>query len=237
VKSCFFISRIGNRGSDERTHSDKLLEHIVCPVVQQLGYDSPKRSDHLTTPGTITTQVYERLWKSDLVVADLTGSNPNVFYELAVRHLSKRPFVHMLLRGETLPFDLAPERVVLFDFDIATNAEVRRELSEHIESAENTPGGCRTALSDAVGTAELLATLKGPFTTEITVIETVVSMLQDIQSAVKGAATIRTSFGLPSLPNAAFPEGTVLFDRASRKFYVNDSGYKWSGLADAVHLR
>jgi hypothetical protein len=234
VKSCFFISRIGDPGSDEREHSNKLLEYIVGPVVQELGYDSPKRADQLTDPGTITIQVYRHLWESDLVVADLTGSNPNVFYELAVRHLSKRPFVHMVLRGEALPFDLAPERAVKFDFDIAANTKVKRILAEHIKSAENSPSGCRTALSDTVGTAELLAAVKGPIAAEKAVMETVVSILQDIQFAVRGAATIKSSYGLPALPHPAFPEGTVLFEQASRKFYFSDSGYGWSPLASAI---
>src|SRR5689334_10647362 len=100
VKTCFFISRIGAPDSNERKLSDKLLEHIVNPVVERLGYEKPVRADHITRPGTITTQVFRHLWLDDLVIADLTGHNANVFYELAVRHLSKRPFVQMISSAE-----------------------------------------------------------------------------------------------------------------------------------------
>jgi hypothetical protein len=85
VKSCFFISRIGKPGSKERDHSDKLLEYIVGPIVQELGYDIPLRSDKDPMPGTIAPQVYRSLWEADLVIADLTGRNPNVYYELLAR--------------------------------------------------------------------------------------------------------------------------------------------------------
>jgi hypothetical protein len=78
-KTCFFISRIGEPDSEERRFSDKLLKHIIDPVVDELGYEKPIRADHITKPGTITAQVFTHLWSADLVLADLTGANPNVF--------------------------------------------------------------------------------------------------------------------------------------------------------------
>src|ERR1035438_4586551 len=79
AKTCSFISRIGDHGSPERAFSDKLLKYIVAPVLENCGYETPVRADHITQPGVITTQVFTRLWDDDLVVADLTGGNPNVF--------------------------------------------------------------------------------------------------------------------------------------------------------------
>lgn len=234
MKSCFFISRIGRPGSDERAHSDKLLEHIVTPVVQELGYDIPVRADKEPVPGTIAPQVYRSLWDADLVVADLTGGNPNVFYELAVRHLSKRPFVHMVWHEEKLPFDLASERAVLFDFDIANTPKTKHELELHIRSAESSPTGCRSLLSDTIGIAELLAAVKGPIVAEKAVMQTVVSILQDIQSQLRGSATIKECYGLPTLPHAAYPAGTMLLNTCDRKLYINGSGYEWSELASGT---
>ncbi len=81
---------MGVPSSPERQFSDKLLKFIICPVLQRCGFDAPVRADHITTPGVITSQVFTRLWYDDLVIADLTGSNANVFYELAVRHLARK---------------------------------------------------------------------------------------------------------------------------------------------------
>jgi hypothetical protein len=95
-KTCFFISRIGDVGSPERDFSDKLLKYIIAPVLEKCEYEKPVRADQITQPGVITTQVFTHLWNDDLVIADLTGGNPNVFYELAVRHIRRKPFVHMI---------------------------------------------------------------------------------------------------------------------------------------------
>ena len=46
-----------------------------------------------------TGQVVEHLLQSGLVIADLSFHNPNVFYELALRHAAGKPTVHVIRRG------------------------------------------------------------------------------------------------------------------------------------------
>jgi hypothetical protein len=50
-----------------------------------------------------------------MLIADLTGHNANVFYELAVRHATRKPFVQIIQKGETIPFDLAGIRTIEID--------------------------------------------------------------------------------------------------------------------------
>ena len=90
-KRCFVIAPIGDPASAERDRSDKVLKFLVAPVVEPLGYSTPLRADHLAKPGLITAQVIEHLLEDDLVIADLTGANANVYYELAIRHAVKGP--------------------------------------------------------------------------------------------------------------------------------------------------
>jgi hypothetical protein len=149
-KSCFFISRIGTPGSAERDASDKLLKHIVAPAVEKCGYDTPARADHLTQPGVITTQVFTHLWNDDLVVADLTGGNPNVFYELAVRHIRRKPFVHLIMAGEKIPFDVAPNRTIEFSFDIEKAQLAMSQLEAMVDGARGDAASVQTPLSAAV---------------------------------------------------------------------------------------
>jgi hypothetical protein len=54
------------------------------------------RADQIDTPGMTTSQVLRAVQESDLVVADLTGHNPNVFYELAVRHAVENSVIHVI---------------------------------------------------------------------------------------------------------------------------------------------
>ena len=89
-KVCFVISPIHDRDTDVRKRSDQTIRHLIDPVVKEFGYDV-KRSDGETRAGFITTQVIRRLVEAPLVIADLTDHNPNVFYELAIRHASRSP--------------------------------------------------------------------------------------------------------------------------------------------------
>ena len=72
---------------------------------------------------------------SDVVVADLTSHNPNVMYELAIRHAIKKPAIIMIKSGEKIPFDIANERTIIFDkSDIASVDNARDKLAEQARS-------------------------------------------------------------------------------------------------------
>lgn len=100
-KICFVISPIGEEGSETRERSDKVLKYIICDSVEQLGYEVV-RADKISEPGIITTQIIEHIIDSDLVIADLTDKNPNVFYELALRHAIRKPLIQMIMKGEII---------------------------------------------------------------------------------------------------------------------------------------
>src|SRR6478609_9478228 len=77
TKTCFVIGPIGETGSEIRTRSDKVFKYIIKPVVTECGYHSIERSDMDSRPGLIGSQIINRLIDDDLVIADLTGHNPN----------------------------------------------------------------------------------------------------------------------------------------------------------------
>lgn len=60
----------------------------------------------------ISQQVIEYLLRSKLVVADLSYHNPNVFYELSLRHATGKPTVHVIRDADKIPFDLANFRTI-----------------------------------------------------------------------------------------------------------------------------
>ena len=83
----------------------------------------------------ITTQILQAVQECDLVVADLTEHNPNVFYELAVRHSIEKPIIHVIDTYWPIPFDVSGFRTIFFDFTdldsvAAAIKDIRSQASE-----------------------------------------------------------------------------------------------------------
>lgn len=123
-KSCFVISPIGSDGSPQRKRADQMLKHVFKGALEPMGYEVV-RGDEISVPGSINIQVIQRILESDLVVADLTDQNPNVFYELAIRHTTRKPVIHVVDAAQKLPFDVADLRAipVVLDLDGADTAK------------------------------------------------------------------------------------------------------------------
>lgn len=124
TKACFVISPIGEPGTLTAKRANEALRYLIRPVAKDCGYDA-KRADEDTRPGIITNHVIQRVADADLIVADLTDYNPNVFYELAIRHALQRPLVQLMARGEDLPFDVARMRTV-FSTSTTSTQSTRR---------------------------------------------------------------------------------------------------------------
>ena len=103
-KACFVIAPIGDPESDTRKRSDQVLRHVIKPAATACG-DTAIRADEIDKPGMITSQVIQHVVSDPLVVADLTERNPNVFYELAIRHALRKPLVQLIRKGDTIPFE------------------------------------------------------------------------------------------------------------------------------------
>lgn len=135
-RTCFVIAPIGEDGSDVRKRSDQVLKHVIRPAAEACGY-TVLRADQIAAPGIITSQVIQHVLDDPMVVADLTGHNPNVFYELAVRHAVRRPLVQLIQKGEPIPFDVAATRTVQVDHhDMDSVEEAKAEITRQMQAAE-----------------------------------------------------------------------------------------------------
>jgi hypothetical protein len=146
-KRCFVIAPIGAADSPTRHRSDKVLRHIIAPVVEARGYEAV-RADQIAEPGLITSQVIQRIIEDPLVVADLSEWNPNVFYELALRHALRRPLIQLIGEGERIPFDVAGMRTVTFDVtDLDSVEAAKREIDNQLAILERDPDSVETPIS------------------------------------------------------------------------------------------
>jgi hypothetical protein len=129
---CFVISPIGKEGSEIRHRSNKVLKHVITPVADECGYKAV-RADNISEAGMITTQVLLHIVNAPMVVADLTGHNANVFYELAVRHVTKKPYIQIIQKGEPIPFDVAGVRTIELDHtDLESVADAKEEIKKQM---------------------------------------------------------------------------------------------------------
>ena len=200
-KTCFFIAPIGDRDSAARKRSDQVLRHLVRFAAEPLGFQA-MRADELDDEGLITNQVIDRLVSGDLVVADLTGRNPNVFYELAVRHAARKPVVHLIQHGEAIPFDVANMRAVpyaLDDPDLLTEAqgELRRKIEAAV-TAERPAANPITAALD-------LQALRASDEPEKEALGAVLAAIDDLRGEVRGIKNRLGTRGSPLTPIDGVP--------------------------------
>lgn len=113
-RDCFIVCPLGNEGSKERKRSDTLLKHVFTPVLAKYGYVAI-RADQIPKAGLITSQLINLIVNCPLVIADLTGGNPNVFYELAIRHATGKPYLQIIEKNERMPFDVSGIRTIQID--------------------------------------------------------------------------------------------------------------------------
>lgn len=136
-KRCFFVSPIGSETSPERLNSDIVMEYILRPVLNPLGYEV-MRADQDPAPMMVRS-ILKDLLESDLVIADITGGNPNVFYEIAVRHCVGKPCITLLKKAEKAPFDVFGIKYISYDQAAPDVARTCEQLKARIEHIKNTP--------------------------------------------------------------------------------------------------
>ncbi len=152
--TCLVISPLGDPGTDTRKRADQVFKHIIQPVVSALGF-AAKRAEEIGLPGIISGPLLAAVADSDLVVADLTDHDANVFYELAIRHAAQRPVVQLIDSAQRPPFDLRDLRTIRLDVhDLDSAEEARRQLKDQIERS-----GTSAQVDTPIASAKALKTL------------------------------------------------------------------------------
>ena len=127
---CFIITPIGDDTDPIRRHIEGIIDAALRPALEDK-YDLVV-AHRISEPGSITKQIITEIYFAKLVVANLTNRNPNVMYELALRHSLGKPVIMIAEKGTPLPSDIVMERTIFYQND----ARGVIELRENIAAAE-----------------------------------------------------------------------------------------------------
>lgn len=128
-QTCFVISPIGSDGSETRQIADDFMNYLVEPAIEIYGFDII-RADKIPHASTITSDIIRLVQEADICIVDITGGNPNVFYELGRRHETGRPFVQLRNKSDEspIPFDVSGIRTLTYD--LSSLASSRKSVQE-----------------------------------------------------------------------------------------------------------
>lgn len=133
--TCFVIMPIGELEEYEDGHFKKIYEQIFKPAIENAGY-TPNRVDDNISSHFIQASIIKDLIEAPMAICDLSTRNPNVLYELGIRHAFNKPVVLVQEVGTERIFDIngintidyRPNR--LYDEVIEDREKIKRAIEE-----------------------------------------------------------------------------------------------------------
>lgn len=113
-----------------------MFSYLISPVCEELGY-KPVRVDQVDAVDNINETIINYLKTAPMVVADMTGHNPNAFYELGFRQALELPLVPIIQAGNRLPFDVISQRTVFYNLSVGKIEQSKKDLKAKMKSFEN----------------------------------------------------------------------------------------------------
>lgn len=133
-KSCFVITPIGDENTAIRRHIDGIIDQAIIPAI---GDEFEIKVSHREYEiGSINDRVIQNVYDSDLVVANLTGLNPNVMFEIAIRYSFGKPAIVIAEKGTKLPFDIVDENTIFYINDPAGAAELKENIKKFVQKID-----------------------------------------------------------------------------------------------------
>lgn len=118
---------------------DLHYKDIYVPAIKEAGFE-PVRADELFSSGSVVEQIWEQIDKAKVLLADLTGKNPNVFYELDLAHADRKPVIFTSGVLEDVPFDLRHLRVMIYDTrEPNWNLKLKTSITAYLKNAKLDP--------------------------------------------------------------------------------------------------
>lgn len=141
----FVIMPIGSDESKIRKDSDDTYDLIIEPAVTEFAKENGNfefdclRADKVREPNNIIKDITRKLYDANVVIADLSNQNPNVFYELGVRHSLVGRTIMITNNLKDVPFDLRAYRVIEYDLSARGAEKAKKAIKECLDKIETNP--------------------------------------------------------------------------------------------------
>lgn len=118
----------------DEPYFDELYKKIIKPVAENSDMDlHAYRADEIYKPGIILKDIVSGITESEVIIAEITSLNPNVFYELGYSHCRDKETILLAEEGTKLPFDISGYRCIFYNRCLFCN-------NRYLFSWESVPG-------------------------------------------------------------------------------------------------
>lgn len=148
-KICFVMMPISDADGYEKGHFKKVYEHLIQPACKITDYRT-LRADEVNATNIIALNIMEHICTAPISICDISNCNPNVFYELGIRHATLLPVVIIKDSETSDPFDIKGVRYIEYDKILSVDNILakQKELANAISSTmdEYNSGNCKNSL-------------------------------------------------------------------------------------------
>jgi hypothetical protein len=223
---CFVIMPFGNPkvNPEHARRLDLIYSQWIKPTVESVKDPSKPderivchRADKAMRPEEIITHVIEHLMTSDIVIADLSGKNANVFYELGVRHVINNNTILIAEDLDDIPFDLRGLRAIAYKYEPEGMLNLKRSLEQSIQEIFKDPNRIDNPVRRFIYNSEIDGLLKQPTPPGYDVLKDLIAELASLKGEF--SEQVREAQRLMRLITS--PEHNKLLPNANREIDLN----------------
>lgn len=235
---CFIITPIGDDTDPIRRHIEGIIDAALRPALEDK-YDLVV-AHRISEPGSITKQIITEIYSAKLVVANLTNRNPNVMYELALRHSLGKPVIMIAEKGTPLPSDIVMERTIFYQNDARGVIELRENIAaaEKEIDYDKTESPIYNVLHDVLKDRQIIEFSESQSISQeddgnATVLKYILQKLTNLEDAVQTSRPLMQNAESRKCANCGIKNyGTPLYP-----IYYSDTPYDATKFAKFVMLR
>ena len=114
-----------------------LYKDVIKPVCEEYDLNVVRADDVFSEDGIILQDIIKSIVESEIIIAEITPANQNVFYELGYAHASKKPTILLAEKGKKLPFDIQGFRTLFYENSISGKNDIVGNLRKYLKAILN----------------------------------------------------------------------------------------------------